>query len=299
MKNVLVFLVGLLIVNSTVHAQNETLFKHKVGDYEVFLLNETQRKADKSILIGATTEMLEKYTDAGTFPNAVNAFLVKTPEKNILVDAGFGTKLFSNLQSIGITEEQIDIVLITHMHGDHIGGMLRDGKISFPRAEIYIPQPEYDYWMSDAAMNSVPENKRGGFNGARKVIEAYKNKLHLFEPAELEEDTQNLFAGFQGLAAYGHTPGHTMYLLESGDDKFLIWGDLTHAMAVQMPYPQVAVTYDLDPETAIASRTFVLEYVVENEIPVAGMHVAYPAMGKIISNNEGYTFTPLQEEQKH
>jgi glyoxylase-like metal-dependent hydrolase (beta-lactamase superfamily II) len=102
------------------------------------------------------------------------------------------------------------------------------------------------------------------------------------------------------IAAYGHTPGHTLYLLSSGGERLLIWGDLTHAMAVQMPFPQVAVTYDVDSEQAVASRKTVLEFVVKNKIPVAGMHIAYPGMGVVSANsaknppeNSVYRFTPF------
>jgi glyoxylase-like metal-dependent hydrolase (beta-lactamase superfamily II) len=96
------------------------------------------------------------------------------------------------------------------------------------------------------------------------------------------------------LATYGHTPGHTSFLIESKESKLLIWGDLTHAMAIQMPYPQVAVTYDVNPEGAVQSRKAVLTYVSENHIPVAGMHIAYPAIGEIKSISDGgYQFLPL------
>ncbi len=289
---------GLLIMCALFNTNNgisQDVFKHKIGAFEVDLLSEGQQKGNISILIGASPEILEKYAPGGTFPNATNAFLLRTPKKNILIDTGLGHKLLSNLESLKITPEKIDIILLTHMHGDHIFGMLRKDTVLFPNAAVYIPQAEYDYWMSDEARNKVTENQRVGFDLARQVIAAYKDKIHLFQPDEIGLKTQDLLPGIQAVAAYGHTPGHTAYLIQSDNQKLLIWGDLTHAMAVQMPHPEIAVTYDINPQDAIRYRKKILEFVSKNNIPIAGMHIAYPAMGNILVNpTGGYQFEPFQ-----
>ncbi|MDR2039948.1 MAG: MBL fold metallo-hydrolase [Bacteroidales bacterium] len=293
MKNLWIFLVVFSSIGGSIFAQNT--YKYKVGDMEVILLSENQSEGKPGILIGATPEMIRKTLPDGNFSNAVNAFLVKMPGKNVLIDAGFGNKLFDNLEAFNVTAEQIDIVLLTHMHGDHIGGMMKDKQINFPNADIYIAQQEYDYWMSDDAMNRLPENRRGGFHAPRKVIAAYKDKIHLFPAPDLKDASKEILPGIRGIAAFGHTPGHTMFLLESGKKKMLVWGDLTHAMAIQMPYPQVAVTYDVDPETAVTSRKEVLEYVTKNKIPIAGMHIAFPGMGEVRKEKSGgYRFIPMK-----
>ncbi len=283
------FMMGILIIINNVSAQeNKNVFTCKIGDFEICLLSEGQQNGKVDILIGATPEILRKYVPEGSFPNAVNAFLVRTQGKTVLIDAGFGRNLFDNMKSLGVSPEQIDVVLITHMHGDHIGGMLREGKVAFPNAEICLPQPEYDYWTGDKVADVRAQ-------GARNVIAAYRQKLHLFQPDELGINGKALFPGFRGIAAYGHTPGHTMYMVESGDEKILIWGDLAHAMAVQMPRPQVAVTYDVNPGQAIVSRKKTLEYVSKHNIPVAGMHIAFPAVGKVTADSkDSYRFTPLK-----
>ncbi|MDH6358340.1 MBL fold metallo-hydrolase [Parabacteroides sp. PF5-9] len=271
------------------------VFTYKIGTAEISRLNEVLRDGSSTILIGATPEMKQETIPNGTFPNAVNAFFIRTPEKNILVDAGYGTHLFDHLKTLGVSAEQIDIVLITHMHGDHIGGMLREDKRSFPHAEIYIAQPEYDYWTSEAEMNKQPENRRGGFLNAQKMIDAYKGQIHLFQPQEIGTNTQTILPGIQGIAAYGHTPGHSGFLLKSTNQQLLIWGDLTHAMAIQMPYPDVAVTYDVDPETAVVYRKKILEFVTKNKIPVAGMHIPETGMGQITTHApNSYIFTSFK-----
>lgn len=260
----------------------------EVGDFLVSTLSEGQQRGKGDVLIGATPEMLRQHLPDGTYPTAVNAFLIRSADQTVLVDAGFGRKLFGNLQSLGVSVGQISAILLTHMHGDHIGGLLHNGKVAFPNARLYLAQAEHDYWTSDKAMQAVPENRRGGFRQARKVIEAYSDSLRLFTPAEAASaEAPSLLPGFWGLAAYGHTPGHAAYLLKSADAQLLIWGDLTHAMSIQLPCPEVAVTYDVDPKAAVESRRRLLEYAAKSKIPVGGMHVAYPSIGHVKANGKG------------
>ena len=292
-KFLLLLVINVWINANSVTAQETTnVFAYKIEDIDVYLLPEGVQNGNSTILIGATPEMLQKTIPNNTFILATNAFLVRSAGKNILIDAGHGRNLFTNLQSIGVSAEQIDVILITHMHGDHIGGLLLNEKASFPNATLYLSQPEYDYWMSDDAMNQIAENQRGRFHAARNVINVYKNNLHLFTPDEINANPNMLFPKIQGIAAYGHTPGHTMFMLGI-EHKMLIWGDLTHATPVQMPYPQVAVTFDVDAEQAVASRQKILDYIVKNNILVAGMHIAFPGMGSLKTNSEGsgYIFT--------
>jgi len=290
------FATSALMSTGVVLAQEvKNVYTFNIGAIEVCLLSEGQQNGNTRILIGATPEMLQKALPNGTFTSATNAFLVRSSSKNILVDAGHGRKLFDNLQSLGVSAEQVDVVLLTHMHGDHIGGLLRDGKASFPNATLYLSQLEHDYWAGDEAMSKVAENRRGGFQNARNVINAYKDRLHLFTPDEVGSKANMLLPDVQSIAAYGHTPGHTAFMVGSGEQQMLIWGDLMHAAPVQMLYPQLAVTYDVDPNQAVASRKKILEYVTKHNIPIAGMHIAAPSMGYVKAAPEGgYVFIPLQ-----
>ncbi|MCL2650695.1 MAG: MBL fold metallo-hydrolase [Candidatus Azobacteroides sp.] len=280
----------LSIANQSFAQEEKNIFKYMVGDCEVVLLSDGQSTGNAGILVGTTPSMLEKCIPDGTFPNAYNAFLVKIQGKNILIDTGLGSNLFKNLEAININPSQIDAVLITHMHGDHIGGLLQNGQVMFPNADIYISQQEYNYWTSDEAAEKAPENRRGGFDQARAVVNAYKDKVKLFETDALNGNVKEIMPSVAAIAAPGHTPGHTMYMISSNDQKMLFWGDLTHAMAIQMPYPDVAVTYDTNPEQAIETRKKVLDYVSKNNISIAGMHLPFPAMGTITSKGTGYVF---------
>ena len=233
------------------------------GYSQVSVLSEEQRPTRADALTGATPQMMQAYLPDGSCPGAVNAFLVRTPDKNILVDAGYGRKLFDHLHALELAVEDIHIILLTHMHADHIGGLLRNETVAFPKAELYLSQPEYDYWMSDRAMEAAPD-RRNGFLQARKVI-----------------------------AAYGHTPGHTAYLFHSGGADLLIWGDVNHAMRIQMPCPDVTYARDSNPAQSIETRKRILAYVAEKNIPVAGMHIAFPGIGDVVSTGNGsYAFEP-------
>lgn len=271
----LTFLTFFLAVLGGAAFAAEHIYTCKTGDFRISLLSEGQQQGKTDILIGAPAALLARCAPDGTFPNAVNAFLIQTPEKNILVDTGFGRNLFANLRALDVKPEQVDTVLLTHLHGDHIGGMIQDGKKAFPRAEIYVAQPEYKYWM------------RSGQESVKRTMELYRDKLHLFQPQKLRKITDMLIPGVYAVAAYGHTPGHTMFLVESKGERLLIWGDLTHAMAVQMPSPEISVTYDVNPAQAAAVRKKVLEYVAKEGIPIAGMHIAFPAMGWIRQGTGG------------
>jgi glyoxylase-like metal-dependent hydrolase (beta-lactamase superfamily II) len=288
MKKLLFILLTGVIINVSMSAQK--VFKTTTGKFQVALLSEGDQKGNKSILIGAGEEMMRVTIPDGYFQNAVNAFLVQTGEHNMLIDTGFGRFLFDNLREVGIDSAAIDIVLITHAHGDHIGGMLRNGKPCFENATVYIAQQEYDYWI------------KSGNKTFAAIVEVYGKRIKTFKPNGLNDAAKTpLVAGIIPVAAFGHTPGHTAYLIESENERLLVWGDLTHAMAIQIPFPEVAVTYDVDPEQAIKTRIEILKYVFSNKIPVAGMHIAYPAIGKIEKTKKkempknAYDFVPLQK----
>lgn len=269
----------LLFFTVPAHALGHVYTK-KVGDFEVSMLSERQGEGDAKILIGTSPEDLQKFLPQGKFPNAVCVYLVKTPDRTYLIDTGFGTLLFENMKSLGVAPEDVDVLLVTHSHGDHIGGMVRDDKATFPKALVYADEREIS-WSE----------------GLRKNLTHYPERTHAFKADGLKAAGTELFPGIRAIAAHGHTPGHTLFLLESNGEKLLIWGDLTHAMAIQIPRPDLSVTYDTDPAQAARTRKEVLKYAAETGVLVAGMHIAYPGMGKIEFEDrekEIYKFIPMK-----
>ncbi len=245
-------------------------FAFPLGDATVTTLAERQQTLGTNLLVGASDDIVTRYAPQGAVPNAINAFFVHAGGKRVLVDTGLGLKLLDNLSSLGLRADEIDAVLLTHLHRDHIGGLLRDGAAVFTNATVYIARREFDYWKT-----------RG--DEAQTIAAAYAGRLRLFQPQDLEAARPTpLVRGITAFAACGHTPGHTVYLVEGRRQKLLIWGDVTHAAPVQIPHPEVAVTYDVDPAQAIATRKRLFAYVATNAIrAVGGMHLAYPGVAHL------------------
>jgi glyoxylase-like metal-dependent hydrolase (beta-lactamase superfamily II) len=276
----IVFLVLLIAMGrpAVLLAMTGEVYSINVGDFKISMLSEAQRENGLDILIGVSEEDIAKFIPNGKYPSAVAAYLIESPEGAVLVDTGFGREIERHLKSLGITLSDIKTVLITHAHGDHIGGLLAGENPAFPNAKVIVSKLDYD-WSPQL----------------REILEKYSGKFETIIPGTLKSGGVEVLPHVFAVAAYGHTPGHTMFMVESGSDKLLIWGDLTHAMSIQMPRPNISVTYDSDPVAAANVRNEVLKYVSENKIPIAGMHVAYPGIGDIEIDSEnpgGYKFIP-------
>lgn len=258
-----------------------TIHQEQIGAIEVSLLSEGDNSRNTDILINATPEMIQKYIPTGTYSIGMNAILLQTSEGNILIDTGLGKNLFHNLDLLQVSPESIQIILLTHMHGDHIGGLVKDGKAAFPNATLYLSEKEKEFWTGKKT---------------DEVLALYPGHVQTFAPGELNAVTTELFPGITPIASYGHTPGHTSYLIESNQEKLMVWGDLTHVIPIQLPVPTAAVTYDTDPVQAIATRQTFFSYLAKNNIPVAGMHLPMPGFGRVATDpkSDGYILLPFE-----
>ena len=265
--------------------ETDGIFTFKVGQFEIFMLTESERDGNAGILAGANAALLSRYIPASGFKHATNAFLIKAPGRNILVDSGTGAGgiILDKIRKLGVTPEDIDTVLLTHMHGDHIGSLQRDGRAVFPRARIYLSLRELEYFT------------RTNINqGAVNALAPYGSQISAFTPGTLNNRLTEILPGITPIAAYGHTPGHTVYLIESHGEKFLIAGDILHVALVQFPAPQISATYDMDAEMAATTRARVLDYAAMNKIPLGGMHIVYPGAGMVEADGSGFKFIPLK-----
>ncbi len=209
--------------------------------------------------------------------NSINCFVVKTGSETILFDTGNGTAkgglAMESLKAAGLSPNDIDAVVITHFHGDHIGGLMTaDGKAVFPRARLMVPRVEVEA-MPQAAM---------------QFMAAYAGRLHAFEWNSPVAD------GVLAADASGHTSGHTVFLIEDGDSKLLIAGDLIHFGGIQLPVPAVAVTYDTDPAKAVAARKLWFDRAADGKFVVATMHLPFPGIGTLAKDGSGYGFAVLK-----
>ncbi|MCL2413310.1 MAG: MBL fold metallo-hydrolase [Bacteroidales bacterium] len=260
-------------------------FSHRTqNNHEVILLAEGQGVRDYSVLIGLTPAVIAETMPNGTYQAATNAFLVrKTNGQHILIDAGLGIRLLENLQEFDVSPEMIDKILITHLHFDHIGGLLDSyGRKVFPNAQLYVSLNDYNFFTDF----SNPLNERWR-ETAISTLNIYRENLVL-----MSSEQQDITDAIQALPNFGHTPGHTVYLI---DDEILIWGDMVHAMAVQMPHPTISVTFDIDNEKAVLARLEMLNFIIENHFSVAGAHIPFPGMGTLRPNSQGgFIFTPFR-----
>ncbi|MCL1927600.1 MAG: MBL fold metallo-hydrolase [Treponema sp.] len=282
MKKEMIFGVLLSVMTVGTFAQeNNKVFSCKVGTFEVFMFVESQRKGNAGILVGADEATLKRHIPVFGFFHSTNMFLIKGNGQNILIDTAFGGAAFESMKALGVEPDQIDAVLITHLHGDHIGGLVKDGQAVFPKAAIYLSRLEHDHFT-----------KTNPNQGAVAALAAYGSRVQTFEPGELGGNLTELLPGITPIANYGHTPGHTVFLVENNGEKFLIIGDLLHVAVVQFPVPDISATYDMDQKTAATVRRQILDYAAKNKILIGGMHIVYPGTGMVEADGSGFKFVP-------
>lgn len=220
---------------------------------------------------------------------SVNAFLIETSERLYLVDAGNGSvrgpglgHLRTALARAGHRPNDIDVVLMTHMHGDHCVGLYEEGRAVFADAEMIVSETECDFWNDEAGLN---EMQRSQLDFARTAFAAYSDRTLLMAPG------REVGPGIEMVALPGHTPGHVGYLV--GAANVLIWGDIVHVPAFQIPRPEWYFRFDVDPETAIVTRHRILDRAAADELIVAGAHLPFPGMARITREGGQLRYAPV------
>lgn len=255
-----------------------------IGGTKVTALRDAPGKMPLSIFHGATEADMKQYAPSGETPAGVTVFLLQQGGKNILVDTGYGPgkgALLSVLATAGVKPEDIDTILVTHMHRDHIGGLAEAGKALYPKAKVLVSRVSLSYWTENAAPGL--EANAAMVKGAQQ---AYGDRFVTFDFAT------DVLPGIHAVATVGHTPGHTAFMLSDGDKKILFWGDLVHGAAIQFPMPEVCARYDMNPAEAADTRKSVMGTAADREIPVAGAHLPFPAVGRVLRDGKAFTFAP-------
>lgn len=219
----------------------------------------------------------------------VNAYLVNDGRRTVLIDAGTGTgmgptlgRVAASLAAAGVSPGEIDLVLLTHVHPDHAGGLVAPGGGAlFSNAEIALHQTEMAFWHDDAVLAAAPEGARPFFAMARDALAAYRGRVRTFERGEVA-------SGIEAVAAAGHTPGHVGYLIGGGADQLLVWGDVVHVPAIQFARPLVTLAFDVDQPAAAATRRRLFDMAAADRLLVAGMHHDFPGFGHVVRDGDAY-----------
>ncbi|HEX9172973.1 MAG TPA: MBL fold metallo-hydrolase [Telluria sp.] len=279
-------------------------FRMMLGDFEITpvsdgtvdlpvnkLLNDKQAKIDA---------LLAANHLGGTVETSDNVFIINTGAKLVMVDTGAGVlfgptlgKLLANLKAAGYQPEQVDEIYLTHMHGDHIGGLLSEGKVAFPNAIVRASKADADFWLSQANMDKAPDDNKGTFKGAMASLKPYI-EAGKFKP--FTSDTE-LAPGISAVATHGHTPGHTSYMVESKGKKMMLIGDLIHVAAVQMENPAVTINFDSDKKAAAAARKKAFDAAAKGGYLIGGAHLQFPGVGYLATSGKGYRWIPVNYTQ--
>ncbi|RQP06052.1 MAG: MBL fold metallo-hydrolase [Paracoccus sp. BP8] len=218
----------------------------------------------------------ENFIPADRSGGSFTLTLVRTPDALVLFDTGMvPANNAASMAQAGLTPEDVTHVVLTHMHPDHISGLMDGEAPAFPNAQLILPRPENDYWAANPS-------------------EAYTAKVvPLLDQAQQIEGTEEILPGIRAEQAHGHTPGHTTYLLESDGQRLLITGDSFNHYVYSVQRPAWHVRFDVDKEQGAATRQAVLARLAEEKIPFIGYHMPFPALGFIAPNGEGsFRFVP-------
>jgi glyoxylase-like metal-dependent hydrolase (beta-lactamase superfamily II) len=270
-------LLSLLALNACTKKTAETgKLTAPKGGVEILVVDDVPgREMDIELFDGGpmTREERLKYMPDGKAPAAVNVFVLKSGDKTYLIDAGFGNAVKDGR----IDASKVDGIFITHGHGDHIAGLLKeDGSANFD-VPVFISKPESDYWLDANTPNSDLQ---------KNVAKVYGDRYNTFAFGD------TLAHGIVAIDASGHTPGHTAFLIDMGETKMLVAGDFLHAAALQFPHPEECARFDMDREASVKRRKELIQMCIDNNWLIAGIHIP-GGFGTVKSNGEGgFEFTP-------
>ncbi|MEX0140515.1 MBL fold metallo-hydrolase [Massilia sp. LMS1-1-1.1] len=257
----------------------------QIGEFSITAISDGYLSASLDLLSNiGSMDASKLQQDAGVSdPSSIhiNCYLVRGRGRTILIDAGaggfkqWGGKLKVNLALAGVQASDIDTILLTHAHPDHVGGLLdASGEAAFPDAQLVVHQHEVAFWEDDGNLSRASERARGNFLFARKVFDKYREKLRLFTGNEV-------LPGISAMPLPGHTAGHSGYRIESGGRSLLIWGDIVHFPQIQIARPDVSIAFDQDPLLSSETRSTLLDVVSADNILIAGMHLGELGFARI------------------
>jgi glyoxylase-like metal-dependent hydrolase (beta-lactamase superfamily II) len=271
-----------------------------LANWQIIALSDGTTTVDlDQVVLARTAQELAPFMEAAGLTNpvsiSINAYLLDDGTRRLLLDTGAGDlmgasagQLLVSLAQAGYQPEQIDAVLLTHIHGDHSGGLLTGEKLAFPNAELYVNALDAHYWLSEANGQQAPAARQRSFANARRKVLPYQlaGRLHTFTAGE------EVLPGVGTMAQPGHTPGHTYYTLSGTSARLVFCADLAHLLALQLADPTIGLVYDVNPDQAIASRQQFLAEANATGYWLAAAHAPFPGIGQVEAVGAGYRWQP-------
>jgi glyoxylase-like metal-dependent hydrolase (beta-lactamase superfamily II) len=273
-------------------------YRLRLGDFRITVLSDGTASRDLPGIMSKPEDVRAAFAaahEALPVDISINCFLVDTGAMKVLVDTGAGTlfgetsgQLVVNMRAAEYSPEDIDVILLTHIHGDHSGGLTVAGQRVFPNALVFVDRRDIDYWMSESEKTKAAPNRKLTFEQSQQSVGPYVQvgKLRTFEGAS------ELLPGIHSVPLNGHTPGHTAYMLKSREQRLLLWGDTVHAAEVQFADPSITIDYDVDPEQAVASRRRALATAAQDGYLIGGAHLSFPGLGHVRTEQGSYAWVP-------
>jgi glyoxylase-like metal-dependent hydrolase (beta-lactamase superfamily II) len=283
--------------------QTAGIYRYRIGTYELTALYDgiwyrpiTDKFIRNAPFAEVESALADAFMPADKLATPFTTLIVNTGKRLILVDTGTGGQiapsagvLRDNLLAAGIDPKLIDLVVISHFHPDHINGIKdKDNALVFPNAEIMVPAAEWKFWMDDANLNAAPADLKRTFRNQRRIFaDIAKNVTHFKPGAEVAP-------GIVTLAAPGHTPGHTVFAIHSGEQSLLVLGDTAQHPAVFARHPDWQAAFDIDGDAAVATRKRLFDRAAADRMLVTGYHFPFPACGHLVKTASGYEHVPVE-----
>lgn len=289
-----------------VRAQTEGLaqvvgaYRRGVGDIVVTALLDGFLQLDPTMLTGSDQVALgpilaQNFLGAGPVDTSINAYVIQTGERTILVDGGAASAFGPTaghadaaLAAAGVSADQVDTVFATHLHPDHVGLFTADGVARFPNAELALLEAERAFWTEDANFSGADDQTKSFAQLAQSAASAYRDRL---KPMTNGAD---LAPGVRVMHFPGHTPGHAGLMVSSGDASLLLWGDIVHIGPVQFAKPGLTIPFDVDQPLAAETRASVFDMAANERLEIGGSHVDFPSFGHVYRRGDGYGFAPAR-----
>jgi glyoxylase-like metal-dependent hydrolase (beta-lactamase superfamily II) len=281
-------------------AQVSGIYRIRIGDFEVTALLDGFAELDLGAFRGAKVAEIERMLKNNFVSRGprhrlgITAYLVNTGSKLVLIDAGTANlygptagRLSESLKAAKVTVQDIDAVLLTHLHADHFGGLMNGGARTFPNASVYAPAQDLEFFINESHAMSAPEYARPWFAAARQMTELYPK-------IEAVHGSAEVFSGISSFSLPGHTPGHQGFMITSNGEKLFIVGDIVFSPALNFQNPEIGIAFDHDAERATASRRLGLEEAAAGRLLIAATHLPFPTFGYVAKTGDAFAFHPAE-----